>query len=84
VRYNVHIFAVVRVSVPGIEADSQEDACRKAVEDTDLYEAVKWADTEYAEDITEYLVDVEGDTEYQHSRWYKDKNIFKDEGEDVE
>ena len=83
-KYNVHIFAVVRISVPSVEADSQEDACRKAVANTNLYDAVKWADTEYAEDVIEYSVDVEGDMEYQHSRWHKDRDIFKDEQEDDE
>ena len=36
--YDVHIFAEVRVKVPGIEADSQTEAVKKAQELVNLYQ----------------------------------------------
>jgi hypothetical protein len=36
-----------------------------------LYETIgNWPGTDYAEEITGFLVDEEGDAEYQHSHFY--------------
>ncbi len=72
--YHVHIYAVVRVKVPNVQAASQEEAIRNA--DVDLYclfdnhatgdEIV----TEYAEEQAYYLVDEAGDEKHERSRWH--------------
>lgn len=77
-KYDVHILAVVRVKRTGIEADSQEEAVKKAEEITDLDTLFnKGGDgdlsTEYADDIDSFHVDEENDPEYENSTWY-DKN----------
>ena len=76
-KYDVHIFAVVRVKVEDVEADSQEEACKKAEQKTDLYRLFESfspacrCDMEYAEEIQHFLVDEVGDTEYDNSRRYE-------------
>ena len=76
-KYNVHLFATVRVKVKDVEAESQSEAVREAQENVDLYhvfdgqvynnpvESVEWT-----EEITEVLVDEVGDVEYSRSAWY--------------
>ena len=54
-KYNVHIYAIVRVEVKGVEANSAEEAATIADTNTDLHAAVK--DGEYAESVEGYLVD---------------------------
>jgi hypothetical protein len=61
--YDVHIYAIVRVKVSGVEADSPENAARKAEEAVDLHELSRCriqgaAEVEYAEDIQDFLIDV--------------------------
>ena len=83
-KYAVHIFAVVRVKIPDVEAESQAEAIRKAEESTDLYGTLNWpigrmchvdargvSEVEYAEENLYYLVDEEGDEKYANSRHYK-------------
>ena len=78
-RYNVHIFAIVRVKVPDVEAGSHQDAIKKAVECTNLNDVFDLVSpvpgvehTEYGEEISHYLVDELGDEEYRHSTFYHD------------
>jgi hypothetical protein len=60
--YDVHIYATVRVKVCGVEANSQKEAIAKAEEQTDLYETIgNCPGADYAEEITGFLVDEEGD-----------------------
>lgn len=77
---DVHIFAVVRVKVTGIKADSDHDAINKAEEKVDLtqlfnrvpvYKDV--AAVEFAEEISHFLVDNISDKEFENSAWYKPK-----------
>jgi len=75
--YDVHIFAEVRVKVPGIEANSQTEAIKKAEEQINLYNLFEREHptpqiehTEWSERVTNYLVDEDGDTEHQKSTWY--------------
>ena len=70
-KYRVHIFAVVRIPVE-VEAESQIEAIEKAEDDTDLNSLLNRGDVEYADEITEYLVDEVEDKEYLRSTWYKD------------
>jgi hypothetical protein len=75
-KYNVHIYATVRVKVCGVEANSQVEAMKMAEVNTDLHELFPYktqadgTETEYAEEVTGYLVDQHGDEEYTHTRYY--------------
>lgn len=69
-NYDVHIYAVARVKVPGIAADSPLEAIQKAEASIDLDRVLQRGGgdgvehVEYAEDIVDYLVDktaVDGD-----------------------
>lgn len=71
--YDVHIFAVVQLKVERVEADTQRDAIRKAVESVDLYNQFEGPRTEYAEEIARYVVDEVADDEYTHTQTYLDK-----------
>lgn len=86
--YDVHLYAVVRMKVVGIEAESQVDAIRLAEKEV-TYEQretlfnhsggmTKLEYTEYAEEVIHYLVDEQGDEEYQNSRWYEANEIDLD------
>jgi hypothetical protein len=79
-KYDVHIYAVVRVKVPGVEAESQTDAIEQAEEQVDfnalfdsrrfsLYPGIECV--EYADETSGYLVDEEGDEEHDRSSFYK-------------
>jgi hypothetical protein len=71
--FDVHLFAVVRLKVSGVSALSMTDAIPAALERIpapSLYDRFTSPDTEYAEEISHYLVDVAGDTEYQQSRFF--------------
>jgi hypothetical protein len=83
-KYDVHIFAITRIKVCGIEADSQQ----QAIENTDQIDLHAYLDRnlcpsegesalrgevayiEYAEDIDSYLVDEQGDGDFSLSRRY--------------
>ena len=68
----MHLFVIVRVKVPGVEASTHEEAVEKARQQAgqDFYERFATPDSEYAEEISHYLVDVTGDPEYNQSRWF--------------
>ena len=76
-KYDVHIFALVRVKVAGIAAQSQAEAIVKAEDSVDLYHLFDNAGafgveaTEFADEITHYLVDEVGDLTHQRSRFYE-------------
>ena len=74
-KYDVHIFAIVRVKRVAVEADSQVEAIKKAEADTDLNQLFNRGgdgdmNTEYTDDIDCFHVDEQGDTEYENSTWY--------------
>jgi len=61
-KYDVHIYAVCRVKVPGVEADSQVEACRKAENQADLNHAIRAGQAEYVEEVHSFLADeLDGD-----------------------
>ena len=76
-KYHVYVYPIVRVLVLDIEADSQEEACRKA-EERHNWEIVVYKPpfgnsglrVEYADKIDSFLVDEDGDTEHESSAWY--------------
>lgn len=81
-KYNVTMQVLVSVRIPGIEAESQEEALKKADQvaesnDAELHRlfnhyqpmpGVEW--TEYSQEADSYLVDEEGDTDFSRSQWY--------------
>ncbi len=80
-KHNVHLYALVRLKVPGIEAANHQQALEKARElFPELYglfternlRSVPAAisDIEFAEEISHYLVDEDGDKEFAASTWH--------------
>jgi hypothetical protein len=68
-KYRVHVYLTVRVPFDDIEAESQEaaiEAARKLVDDYSF----RLKDAEYADEITNFLVDEDGDEEYERSQSY--------------
>lgn len=65
-KYNVHVYHVMRSKVCGIEADTHEAAMKKADE---LF-SENYDERENAEEVTGYLVDEENDDEYLNTRMY--------------
>ena len=81
-KYDVHIYAVVRVKLEGIEADSQREAtdeARKRFEDGRIGEKLglilptNATHAEYADEVVRFLVDEQGNEEYRRSQWYDAK-----------
>jgi len=73
-KYDVHLFTVVRVKVCGVEADSHSEAAKKADEQTNMDALFNGTNTqgittEWADEHSHALVDVVGDTTYEKSRW---------------
>ena len=56
-HYDVHIYAITRVKVARVEADSPQAAAREAERSVDLHQLVAASRAEYAEDIEGFLVD---------------------------
>ena len=77
-KHTVHLYALVRVPVSDVEADSHAEAVSKASRMVDLDEvfrdlashATRLNAIEYADEISHVLVDEDGDSEYDRSRWY--------------
>lgn len=57
-KYDVHIYAIARLKVAGVEADSPPDAARKAEQTVDLHYAIASGDAEYADEIESFLMDL--------------------------
>lgn len=57
-EYDVHLYPVVRVKVAGVEAESPEEAARKAEESLDLHALLSHGVVEYADDLDGFLVDL--------------------------
>jgi len=77
-KYDVHLYCVVRVKVCDVEANNQRVALEKAEQMPDLYRLFdrvidETYEVAWAEEIDSYLVDEVGDEEYEHSVTY-DKN----------
>ncbi len=75
--HDVHVFAVVRVKVPGIMARSHIAAIREALGRVNFYALFdscaqpKVECVEFAEEFFHYLVDDAGDEEFGRTQWYK-------------
>lgn len=80
-KYDVHLYTVVRVKCSGIEADSYKDAIERAEKDFCCYDSsyhlqqcLASGDAEYAEEIVGALVDVVGDESYNQTAYFDVKN----------
>jgi hypothetical protein len=73
--YTVHCYATVRVKLPGIPATDPRDAACRA---SDLFDWDRHqAGGEFADEISEYLVDIDGDEDFSRSqRFDGDLNPF--------
>jgi hypothetical protein len=69
-KYNVHIFAVYRVKITDVEATCQTEAIAAAMKQFDPDHP---KDPEFAEEVSHYLVDEQGDTEFENSCFYLDR-----------
>lgn len=72
-KYTVHLYRAVRIRMEGIEADSQEGAATKAIEECDVKNSLAHGAFEDAEaPFLGVLVDEEGDEEgYRNTRYYQ-------------
>jgi len=75
-KYDVHIYAVVRVKIEGVNAESQTAAITAAQKGLDMEYAIKQG--EYAEEITGFLVDEVGDENYSKTRAYLADGVTPD------
>ena len=69
-KYHVHVYPVVVVFVPNIEADSKVEACKKAETAMDWDRFAERLGLWYADKIDGFLVDEDGDTEHANSTFY--------------
>jgi len=76
--HDVHVYAVVRVKLPGIDSVDHLDAINKAVDQLDLHETFdrmpvsdpRVSEMEYADEIAGYLVDDTEDRDYEDSTFH--------------
>ena len=77
-RFDVHIYAIARLKVACIEAESPQDAARKAERMVNLHHAVAGGETEYAEEIEGFLVDLLDET----GQWIEGESVYCDMTDD--
>ena len=76
-KYDVHLLSVVRFTVRNVEAGSMEEACKTAEQDLSdetIRRAMRGAsehEAEFADEVLEALVDIQGDEEHSQSSWFK-------------
>ena len=77
-KYDVHVYVLVRVKVLDIDGKSQEEAIRRVHDHVNLsdllnrsYPLSNVECVEFDDEIAEYVVDEHGDEERKHSRFYK-------------
>ncbi len=72
-KYRVHLYVTIRFVLEGVEAASQLEAIEKAEKEilTDLNQGrMNLYEHEYADEVTGYLVDEEGDEEFLNTVSY--------------
>ncbi len=77
-RYDVHIYAIARRKVSGVDADSAQDAARKAERLVDLHQEISAGHAEYADGIEGFLVDLLDNNEQRvevQSRYFTSKEV---------
>ena len=78
-KYDVHIYAVARLKVANVAADSSQDAVRNAEQIVDLHQALAAGEAEYADEIEGFLVDVLDET----GRRIEGQSLYFDAKEEV-
>lgn len=73
--YDVHLFAIIRRKIAHISADSAPAAIATAQEHPATARWLNRLDDpdgvgEFADEFSHFLVDVEGDEEFEQSRWF--------------
>lgn len=71
-KYTVHLYTAVRIRMEDIEANSQEEAAAKAMEECDVKHNL--AHGYFEDDEAPFLgamVDEEGDEDYENTRYYE-------------
>ena len=74
-KFDVHLFSVVRFTVRGVEAQSMEEACKKAdriISDEAIREAMRGSsehEADFDDEVIEALVDIQGDEDFSKSTW---------------
>ena len=84
-KYHVHCYAIVRVRVANVEAETPQQAIEQAVEAIDWHRTFPErnypdsdskplciTDMSFAEGFDGYLVDVDGDKDCEQSKYYAD------------
>ncbi len=72
-KFNVHLFAIMRMPVPNVTAVSHAaaiEAARDSRELDDHLDRCQRGGVEFAEEFSHFLVDVVGDDEYHHTQWF--------------
>jgi len=70
VKHTVWVFTTVGVKFTDVEADSQVEAVKRVEAEADFHALLDRDNVEWAEEIINYHVDEENDTEYERSHWY--------------
>ena len=71
-KYTVHLYKAVRITMEGIEAESQEEAARIADEQCDVAESMRVGAAEPEEcERLGATVDEEGDEDYRRTRYHQ-------------
>ena len=73
-RFDVHVYAIARLKVAGVEAISPHDAVGKAEQMVDLHQAIANGEAEYADDIEGFLVDVLD----ENGQWIEGQSVYYD------
>jgi hypothetical protein len=72
-RYDVHLFAIVRLKVADVAATNPRAAIEAALAEPAVVQRLERLDApdrEFDQDFSHFLVDVVGDPEYERSAWF--------------
>lgn len=75
--YNISYYMSYHNKIVGIEADSMEEAIAKGLDEawSDAHAASN-KNMEFAEECTGALVDVQGDYNYDHSKYFTQQEVY--------
>ena len=78
-KYNVHVYVIVRVKVLDIEAKNQREAIKRVPDHVNLNDLMNRTHplsnvehVEFEDEITGHLVDEHGDEIHERSRFYEE------------
>jgi hypothetical protein len=78
-KHNVFYYMTFHIRIDDIEADTQKEAVAAGIDQA--FEAghnigSNWGDFEFAEECTGALVDEQGDTQYENSTHFSQREIY--------